>query len=64
MASKTFNVSDENIAKAIRAMTGERYYKFTNDGIEVYTFQRNKIIFEAYKAIKNFRKEHNIQKQK
>ena len=60
MASKTFNVNDIHVANAIRTLTGERYYKFTNDGVEIYTFPRNKIVFEAYTTIKNFKKEHNV----
>lgn len=51
---KGFNVKDECVAGAIKFMTGISYYKYNNDGIEVYTFPRNKIVFDAYKVLNDF----------
>ncbi|NFH69065.1 hypothetical protein FDC35_03935 [Clostridium botulinum] len=50
--SKYFITKNKYCADAIYFMTNIRYYKFTNDNNEeMYSFVKDKKIYEAYKII-------------
>lgn len=54
--SNYFICNNEYLANGINYMTNIKYYKFTNnEGKEIYTFPRDKKIFEAYKIIMDFK---------
>lgn len=53
--SKYFVCKNEYEAKAINYITGKRFYKFTESNKTVYTFERDEVVFKAYKIIMDAR---------
>lgn len=50
-------IYQRKLADIIKWMTGESYYKFTNNNRETYSFKNTKKFNKAYDAIMNTREE-------